>query len=153
METIRRFSPLVVVSHDFDGEYGHGAHKVCADAMRKCIERAADPRIEAKQVREYGAWQVKKLYLHLWPENVVDMDWRVPLEAFGGRTAFEMAEAGFQCHTSQLGTEYVVESTAFFASLAEKSCDHFLIGEAHGMEHAQPVDSVCGHQNILADNV
>ena len=106
---IRKYKPEVIVTHDVDGEYGHGAHKVCADAMRKCIERAADPRIEAKQVREYGAWQVKKLYLHLWSENVVDMDWRVPLEAFDGKTAFDMAEAGFQCHTSQLNTEYVVE--------------------------------------------
>lgn len=108
-KVIRKYKPEVVVTHDVDGEYGHGAHKVCADAMRKCIERAADPRIEAKQAREYGEWQVKKLYLHLYPENVVDMDWRAPLEAFGGRTAFEMAQAGFQCHTSQLHTEYVVE--------------------------------------------
>lgn len=106
---IRKYKPEVIVTHDVNGEYGHGAHKVCADAMLKCIKRAADPRIEAKQVREYGEWQVKKLYLHLYPENIVDMDWRVPLEAFGGRTAFEMAQAGFQCHTSQLRTEYAVE--------------------------------------------
>ena len=37
------------------------------------------------------------------------MDWRVPLEAFGGKTAFDMAEAAFQCHVSQLDTEYKVE--------------------------------------------
>lgn len=108
-KVIRKYKPEVVVTHDVNGEYGHGAHKVCADAMLKCIERAADARIEAKQVKEYGVWQVKKLYLHLYPENVVDMDWRAPLAAFGGKTAFEVAQAGFQCHTSQLRTQYVVQ--------------------------------------------
>mgnify|MGYP003495454503 FL=1 len=33
----------------------------------------------------------------------------MPLEAFGGKTAFDMAEAAFQCHVSQLDTEYKVE--------------------------------------------
>ena len=31
------------------------------------------------------------------------------MEAFGGKTAFDMAEAAFQCHTSQLKTDYRVE--------------------------------------------
>lgn len=106
---IRRYKPEVVVTHDVNGEYGHGAHRVCADAMLKCVERAADARIETRQVKEYGVWQVKKLYLHLYPENVVDMDWRAPLSAFDGKTALEVAEAGFQCHSSQLHTEYAVQ--------------------------------------------
>ena len=108
-KVIRKYKPEVVVTHDIDGEYGHGAHKVCADAMLKCIDRAADTRIEARQVKEYGVWQVKKLYLHLYPENVVDMDWRVPLGAFGGKTAFAIAQEGFLCHRSQLHAKYAVE--------------------------------------------
>ena len=37
------------------------------------------------------------------------MDWRVPLEAFGGKTSFEVAEEGFRCHISQQSTDYHVE--------------------------------------------
>jgi hypothetical protein len=31
----------------------------------------------------------------------MSMDWDVPLEAFGGRTAFEVAEDGYRQHLSQ----------------------------------------------------
>lgn len=106
---LRTYQPEVVVTHDVNGEYGHGAHKVCADAMQKCVTLAADASFEPKQAAKLGVWQVKKLYLHLYPDGVIDMDWRAPLAFFGGRTAFEMAEAGFACHISQLETEYVVE--------------------------------------------
>ncbi len=37
------------------------------------------------------------------------MDWRQPLEAFGGRTSFEIAEEAFRCHVSQQHTRYRVE--------------------------------------------
>ena len=37
------------------------------------------------------------------------MDWRKPLDAFGGKTAFDIAEAAFACHISQQKTEYKVE--------------------------------------------
>ena len=40
---------------------------------------------------------------------MIDMDWRQPLEAFGGKTSFEVAEAGFRCHISQQNTDYHVE--------------------------------------------
>ena len=49
------------------------------------------------------------LIIHLWKENGIDMDWRQPLEAFGGKTAFEVAEDGFRCHISQQVTDYHVE--------------------------------------------
>lgn len=106
---LRKYRPEVVVTHDINGEYGHGAHKVCADALQKCVALAADPTYESDQVAAWGTWQIKKLYLHLYPENVVDMDWRVPLSAFGGKTAFDIAEAGFACHISQQKTKYAVE--------------------------------------------
>ena len=58
---------------------------------------------------EFGGWDVPKCYIHLYPENVIDFDWRIPLDEFGGKTAFEVAEAAFACHISQKDTEYVVE--------------------------------------------
>lgn len=105
----RQYKPEVVVTHDFGGEYGHGAHKVAADAAVRALEKASDGNTYPEQAETYGLWDVPKIYIHLYEENVVDMDWRKPLEAFGGKTAFQMAEEGFKCHRSQQDTPYVVE--------------------------------------------
>lgn len=105
----RRYRPEVVVTHDVNGEYGHGAHRVAADAARRCIALAADGSYQDEDLAYTEPWQIKKLYLHLYGEGVLHMDWRTPLEAFGGRTAFDMAQAAFACHTSQQRTSYRVE--------------------------------------------
>jgi hypothetical protein len=91
----------VVITHDVKGEYGHGAHLVCADAMQKCVGYAADKSKYTDTVKTYGTWQVKKLYLHMGKENVIEMDWDQPLSAFGGKTGFEMAVEGYSWHVSQ----------------------------------------------------
>lgn len=106
---LRRYQPEVVVTHDVNGEYGHGAHKVAADAARRCVALAADAAYQDKRVEEKEPWQVKKLYLHLYEQGQIRMDWRIPLEAFGGKTAFDIAEEAFACHVSQQETEYRVE--------------------------------------------
>ena len=106
---VRRFKPDVLITHDLNGEYGHGAHRVCADAAIQALELAKNPKKFKDSWQEYGGWDVPKLYIHLYPENVIDFDWRIPLEAFGGRTAFDVAEAAFACHISQKDTEYKVE--------------------------------------------
>ena len=106
---IRRFKPDVLLTHDINGEYGHGAHRVCADAVMNCLGAAADPAKYAASAEEYGVWDVPKCYIHLYNQNVIDMDWRRPLDAFGGLTSFEVAQAGFRCHVSQQKTDYHVE--------------------------------------------
>ena len=98
---LRQYKPEVAVSHDVNGEYGHGCHRVCADALMTCVESAADASAFPDSAAQWGTWQVKKLYLHLFPQNPVEMDWDQPLSAFGGRTGFEMAQAAFQWHVSQ----------------------------------------------------
>ena len=100
-ELLRRFKPDVVVTHDVNGEYGHGAHRVCADMMRECVPQAGDAEFEPEIAAQYGVWTVKKLYLHLYGENRVTMNWREPLTAFGGRTALEMTQEAFALHVSQ----------------------------------------------------
>lgn len=105
----RQYRPDVVLTHDVNGEYGHGAHKVAADIAQKAVTKAADEGYHLRKYRDMPAWEIKKLYLHLYEQGALRMDWRVPLEAFGGKTAFYMAEAAFQCHVSQLDTEYKVE--------------------------------------------
>lgn len=97
----RRFKPLVVVSHDLDGEYGHGAHVLCASAITEAIEAAKDAEQFPQSADAYGTHEVGKVYLHLYGENKIVMDWDVPLESFGGKTAFEVTREGFDCHKSQ----------------------------------------------------
>ena len=106
---IRRFRPDVLLTHDLQGEYGHGAHRVCADAAMHCIEYAAKENKYPRSAEKYGTWNVPKCYIHLYGENVIDMDWRQPLSAFGGKTSFDVADEGFKCHISQQNTDYHVE--------------------------------------------
>ncbi|MBR3109449.1 MAG: PIG-L family deacetylase [Clostridia bacterium] len=101
VELLRKCKPEVVVTHDVNGEYGHGIHRVCADVMAHCIPVAAEAGNYSDSAQKYGAWQVKKLYLHMYNQNQIEMDWDQPLSAFGGRTGYQVAEAGYQWHVSQ----------------------------------------------------
>ncbi len=91
---IKTYRPEVMVTHDVNGEYGHGAHRLCADAALRCVPLAQQGD---------NPWTVKKLYLHLYKENPIVMDWRQPLEAFGGDTALQVAKEAFRFHRSQVG--------------------------------------------------
>ena len=99
----RQYRPDVVMLHDVEGEYGHGAHRALSLAGREAADAASDASYFAQSAEQYGIWNVPKVYVHLYPENVLQLDWHVPLEAFGGKTAYEMAALGFQCHRSQNG--------------------------------------------------
>lgn len=101
VETIRKYRPEVIVTHDLNGEYGHNQHKITALAMEYAIEAAADETQYSQSAQEYGAWQVKKLYLHLSDENTLYMNWNTPAEALGGKTPLEVAKIGFLQHKSQ----------------------------------------------------
>lgn len=100
-ECLRRFQPLVVVSHDLDGEYGHGTHVMSAAALTDAIRYAADESRYPASAAQYGTWEVEKVYLHLYEENQIVMNFDVPLEHFSGKTAFEVSQDGFACHKSQ----------------------------------------------------
>ena len=111
MELVRKYKPEVMVSHDVNGEYGHGAHKLCADVAKYCVENSDKLSVLSDSAAQYGAWQVKKLYLHLYPENGIFMNWRVPLEAFGGKTGLELAQEAYLLHVTQQSTDFVVTDT------------------------------------------
>ena len=104
----RQYRPRVVVAHDKRGEYGHGAHQAVSDAARKAVALAADATQCVGTVKTYGVWQVPKVYIHLWAENRLTMDWHQPLAAFGGMTAQDVARQAFACHTSQQGKQWAV---------------------------------------------
>lgn len=98
---IRRFKPLVVVSHDLNGEYGHGTHVFCASALTEAVLLAQEKENYPQSAQEYGVWQTQKVYLHLYDTNKIIMDWDKPLESLGGKTAFQKTQEGFDCHKSQ----------------------------------------------------
>ena len=102
VDQIRRFKPLVAVSHDINGEYGHGTHCLAARALMDASERCTDELFRPESAQEYGVWDLSKVYLHSYEENQIIMDWDIPLEKFGGKTAFEMSQQGYLCHKSQL---------------------------------------------------
>lgn len=109
-DTLRRFRPQVVATHDFGGEYGHGFHIMTAKAAAEALECAADGayRADSDAFREYGSWDVPKAYFHLYEENEIEMDLRVPLSSMGGRTALEVAKEAFSQHVSQQGDRFRV---------------------------------------------
>lgn len=101
VSTIRRFKPLVVVTQDLNGEYGHGGHRMLAKSVTEAVERSMDPSFYPGSADEYGVFDVKKTYLHLYPENEITLDVRQPLEAMGGRSALQVARDAYKKHVSQ----------------------------------------------------
>ena len=135
-ELFRRFKPEVVVTHGQKGEYGHAQHILMADASMKCFTLAADVNESPESAREYGTWQVKKLYLHQLGEdgNETVLDWNEPLEAFGGKTGAQLAAEAFALHVSQKGMGagtgknfkvFTVETTG----AVDYPYDHFVLQE------------------------
>lgn len=108
MEQIRRYRPDVVVSHDVEGEYGHGAHRVCADVALYCVQNCMRVDAESDSAAKYGLWTVQKLYLHLYGDDPLRLDWNVPLSSLGGRTGLQAAQDAYALHVTQQNTDYVV---------------------------------------------
>ncbi len=98
---LRRFKPLVTVTHDFNGEYGHGMHMVYADLVKQALPLSGDKDKFPAVAEEYGTWEVQKAYFHLYEENQIVMDFDTPRECFGGVSAFNMSQHGFEWHVSQ----------------------------------------------------
>ena len=107
---IRQYKPDVLLTQDINGEYGHGAHRAVADACIHAVEYAADENKYPSKL-DYGTWNVLKFYIHLYDENRIEMDWRRPLDAFGGKTGFDIAVEAFKKHISQQHTDYAVLDT------------------------------------------
>lgn len=113
VELLRKYRPQVLISHDKKGEYGHVAHKVCSDLAVYAAKHSGDARVYPKSAAEYGAWTLPKIYLHLYPENKIELDWKQPQDVFGGKTALEMAEAAFKLHRSQQKNHYMGKSAVY----------------------------------------
>lgn len=107
----RQYKPEVVVTQDTNGEYGHKQHMMIADAAQNCIALAANEDEFTASTIAYGTWQVKKLYLHLYPENQITFDWTVPLKSMNGATGIELAEEAYTPHKTQASSGMSVTET------------------------------------------
>ncbi len=128
MELLRKYKPEVVLTHDVGGEYGHGAHKLCADVMQYCVENASDASVLPDSAKEYGTWDVKKFYVHLGEESTTEMNWRVPLASMGGKTGLQLAQEAYTFHVTQQNTEYVVTDEGEYSN-ARFTLMRSLVGE------------------------
>ncbi len=95
-QIILKYKPQVIITHDFNGEYGHGQHQVMAYALNKAIERHSD---------EYKDF-LKKAYIHLYGENTVNLNWMDTKYAqLYGMTPFNVTQQyGFVEHETQLNS-------------------------------------------------
>lgn len=104
VEKIRKYKPKVVVTHDENGEYGHPTHKTTAYLIKKAIKLAADETKFSDSLDKYGAWQVKKLYLHNYSKNKVKMNWNRKSTDLDGKTPYQAAVVAYDKHVSQHGS-------------------------------------------------
>ena len=98
---IRKYKPVVVVSHDPLGEYGHGAHCVASDCVLAAAPFAASATDYPESKALYGNWQIQRLFLHRFGDKLVTLDRSQPLSRFNGMTALELDQQGYQLYPDQ----------------------------------------------------
>ena len=98
---IRRFKPSIVITHDFNGEYGHGFHKLVAASVASALDAAADPSYAEGNSASYEAWDTPKAYFHNYSENAITLDLRQPIDERGGLCPIEIAALSYKQHVSQ----------------------------------------------------
>ncbi|MGN1120962.1 MAG: hypothetical protein ACI4RV_01265 [Eubacteriales bacterium] len=84
-----KYKPLVAVLHDREGEYGHGAHMLDTATFLEACAASENQYIP------------EKIYIHLYADNPLTLDIDSPLDAFGGKTAFQVSQEAFRFHKSQ----------------------------------------------------
>ena len=100
---LRKYKPDVLVLQDEKGEYGHPVHRAITYVSKKAVPLAADAAYDPESALRYGLWDVPKVYIHLYKENQIQMDWKKPLSAFDGKTGLEVATEAFRKHVTQQG--------------------------------------------------
>ena len=125
---VRQYRPEVVITQDLNGEYGHWQHKVLAQGVLEGVPLAADPTYQPKGYTKYEPWDVKKLYIHLYDQNKLTLDVNSPIDALGGKSAYEAAKAAFLWHATQTKKSNHEVSTTLY-SIAEFGLAYTTVGE------------------------
>lgn len=139
---MRTYRPEVVMTQDLNGEYGHWQHKVLAEGVLAAVPLAADASYQPKGYPATEPWEVKKLYIHLYDQNKLTLDVLSPIDALGGKSAFDAAKEAFLCHKTQIKKDNHHVSTKEY-SLAEFGLAYTTVGlDSPGMndmfEHIDP---------------
>ena len=108
VSVIREKKPTVIVSHDLNGEYGHGNHIFTSQCLLQAVVLANDPEYHPESYEAYGTHEVKKVYLHLYEDNTIHLDvLDEPIEAFDNLTAIEVAQIALEQYASQIKYQVV----------------------------------------------
>ncbi len=148
-EQVRRFKPLVVVTQDQNGEYGHGGHMLLADTVKKAVDHSAEADYCPESVSSYGTYDVPKTYLHLYPENTISMDLRQPISNLNNRTALETAKDAYKLHVSQQWCWFYV-SDEYEYSCANFGLYRSLVGQDTGNDMLEHLTSYEEQAKIAA---
>ncbi len=142
VSVLRRYKPEVVVTHDEQGEYGHWQHMNVTRAVCNAVSLAADASYDPASAEQYGVFQVKKLYLHLYPQNKVTLNVYQPLPALGGRNVLEVDTAAFAEHKSQVKIDHYQVRNDGFYRISDFGLYQSAVGDDTGMndlfEHIDP---------------
>ena len=99
---VRIYEPNVLVTHSAGGEGIDGGHRVCADAAVRSVRLAMDDKYDQGYgYKIYGNYQLPKLYLHDPTDGEVTLDFNQPLDFYGGKTAFEIANEAYAMQSFQ----------------------------------------------------
>ena len=101
VEQLRRFEPLVVLGHDVNGEYGHGAHRLNAATLLKARNERRPGCFSPERRAVWDLAGAEVLPAPLAGKHGADGVGRNAAEGLGGKTALEMAAEGFACHASR----------------------------------------------------
>ncbi len=103
VEQIRKYKPSVIVTHDVNGEYGHGAHRLTQYATALAFQYSGDASKYPDSAERYGTWKAGKLYVHLYGTNALNpMSLDTALPSFGGSTVIDVISDAYNRHVSQL---------------------------------------------------
>ncbi len=113
-DSIRCTHPQVIVTHDIDGDYGHGQHLLVVQSTITAIDLANDSTYNPESVEKYGTWETSKLYLHLYNADQYDgeyvkLDLRSPLDNFDGKRGIDVARQAYLCHQSQQWCDFTID--------------------------------------------
>ncbi len=98
---IRKYKPEIIVGPDPEGEYGHAQHKLTSQLISGAIPLAMDAGYDPESVREYGVWEVKKVYFHLYSENRIEVDWNKPFSPDSPISPLFLSKEAYDKHRSQ----------------------------------------------------
>ena len=98
---LRQYKPDVIVTQDFNGEYGHNQHKLTAQLWADAVKLCKDPSFDPSSAEQYGVWDVKKHYVHLYAKNQITMDWHQKTSDHAVFTPLMLTKEAFSKHRSQ----------------------------------------------------